>query len=315
MHQVINETIKKIILKATHSSKINKVELIQNLWSGYGKLCRIELDKRNIILKLIQKNKTSEHPRGWDTDFSHQRKVKSYQVETNWYRNFNNKNENARTADYLDAGEIDNYQFIILEDLKDHSYESISNVNQKQVELSIKWLANFHANYLNQKPTGLWETGTYWHLKTRPDEFSKIKDTELKEAAPLIDQKLNSAEHMTLVHGDAKVANFLFNKNQAAAVDFQYIGAGVGVKDLAYFMSSIYSEDELKKNEELLLSAYFKELSIALEGKSNEIEIEWRELYPFAWCDFYRFLQGWSPQHPKINSYSEAMKNKVLKCL
>ena len=42
------------------------------------------------------------------------------------------------------------------------------------------------------------------------------------------------------------------------------------------------------------------------------VEKEWRKLYPYVWCDFYRFLKGWSPGHYKLNSYSEQMKNKVL---
>jgi hypothetical protein len=45
------------------------------------------------------------------------------------------------------------------------------------------------------------------------------------------------------------------------------------------------------------------------------IEQEWRELYPYAWCDFYRFLKGWSPAHFKINTYSEQMKERVLNAI
>ena len=92
-----------------------------------------------------------------------------------------------------------------------------------------------------------------------------------------------------------------------AAVDFQYVGGGVGVKDLAYFLSSIYDEDQLYDKEKECLDYYFAEL-----GAEDEVEVEWRELYPYAWCDFYRFLKGWSPGHYKLNTYSEGMKKKVL---
>ena len=156
---------------------------------------------------------------------------------------------------------------------------------------------------------GLWTIGTYWHLDTRPEELEILTDLRLKKAAPLIDQKLNEAKYQTIVHGDAKLANFLFNEQQAAAVDFQYVGGGVGVKDLAYFMSSIFAEEELEEHEQECLDTYFKFLNMP------EVEVEWRALYPVAWCDFYRFLQGWSPGHWKIHSYSESMKEKALQCL
>ena len=38
------------ILTATGSSRMDVVEVIQELWSGYGKILRIELDKRSSII-------------------------------------------------------------------------------------------------------------------------------------------------------------------------------------------------------------------------------------------------------------------------
>ena len=59
-------------------------------------------------------------------------------------------------------------------------------------------------------PDGLWEQGTYWHLKTRPQELEALTDKRLKNAAELIDHTLRSCSYKTLVHGDAKLANFCF---------------------------------------------------------------------------------------------------------
>ncbi len=298
--------MKEIILELTDSNKILEIKAIQELWSGYGVLNRVTTDKTSVIEKLINIERGKNHPRGWDTDFSHQRKAKSYEVETYFYKNYNEEVSLAYTPRFLASGERDNQQYLILEDLKTKGFEPKTSVTDEEIKLCLKWLAKFHKHYLGKEPEGLWEIGTYWHLDTRPDEFKAIDDIELKKAAPLIDKKLNDAKFKTFVHGDAKLANFLFSDNEAAAVDFQYIGGGVGVKDLAYFLSSIYREDDLEKYETKWLDYYFSELA------HPEVEKEWRELYPYAWCDFYRFLKGWSPGHYKLNTYSEKMKDKVL---
>ena len=45
------------------------------------------------------------------------------------------------------------------------------------------------------------------------------------------------------------------------------------------------------------------------------LEDDWRALYPIAWTDFYRFLQGWSPGHWKLHRYSERLAREVLEAL
>jgi hypothetical protein len=186
----------------------------------------------------------------------------------------------------------------------------------------LKWLANFHANFLGHKPTGLWDVGTYWHLETRPDEYEKMKHQELKAKAHVIDELLNQCKYQTIVHGDAKLANFCFseNGNKIAVVDFQYVGGGCGMKDVAYFLGSCLSgiESEIYQNE--LLDFYFKELQGALNSSSigidfKDLELEWRRMYPIACTDFTRFLLGWMPTHQKINDYNLNMMKSVLSSL
>ena len=149
-----------------------------------------------------------------------------------------------------------------------------------------------------------------------------LDDGPLKAAASTIDERLSKSSFQTFVHGDAKLANFCFGDDggSVAAVDFQYVGGGCGMKDVAYFISSCLDEDESEAMAPDLLDRYFELLRDALErsGKAVDfaaLEQDWRALYPVAWTDFYRFLQGWSPGHWKLHRYSERLAREVLDAL
>ena len=182
--------------------------------------------------------------------------------------------------------------------------------------LCLAWLAQFHASYLGKVPDGLWEVGTYWHLATRPQELAALDDQSLSAAAPAIDEKLNACAHKTFVHGDAKLANFCFAKDgQVAGVDFQYVGGGCGMKDVAYFVGSCLDESACERLEAQILDTYFAHLQSELKERNDALEAEWRSLYRVAWADFHRFLKGWSPGHWKLNSYSERVTAEVINTL
>ena len=302
----MNQELLQIVFQKTGATKLLNTELIQQLWSGYGDLLRLSLDNGSVIVKFIQTNQQQNHPRSWNTKIGHTRKIKSYQVENQWYKNFGKEIPGARFPHCIGSGEIQAGQYLVLEDLKEQGFRPASSIGWKQVERCLQWLAQFHKHYLRQPPKDLWPNGTYWHLETRPEELEAMEDLELKQAAAQIDEKLNAAKFKTIIHGDAKLANFLFSKDDCAAVDFQYVGGGIGMKDLAYFMSSIYEESELQANEQKCLDTYFEALALP------DVEKEWRDLYVFAWADFYRFLQGWAPGHRKLNLYSEKMRSLAL---
>jgi Ser/Thr protein kinase RdoA (MazF antagonist) len=146
-----------------------------------------------------------------------------------------------------------------------------------------------------------------------------MDEGELKQAAPVINRRLNEAPFRTLVHGDAKLANFCFSDDgtRVAAVDFQYVGGGCGMKDVAYFIGSCLDESECERREASLLDAYFSALKEALALQrphidAADVEAAWRPLYGLAWTDFYRFLLGWSPGHWKIHDYSERLAHEVV---
>ena len=323
---IMNPNFKEHLLTLTDASDCSEVERIQELWSGYGKISRYRLINsayESVVVKCIDFNHSNRHPRGWDTDKSHLRKVKSYHVETYWYEHWNEKCiDTCRVPEFIGSFSENNQQWIVLEDLDTNFPLRKQQVTFKEVLNCLNWLANFHAVFLNQKPMGLWQIGTYWHLKTRPDEFEKIQNVELKSKAHQIDHILNNCSFQTIVHGDAKLANFCFpdDETQVSAVDFQYVGGGCGMKDVAYFLGSCLSSTECELLESELLDYYFIELKKALEPTETgsnfmALEEEWRRLYPVACADFTRFLMGWMPSHQKINDYNLKKLKLVLSAL
>ena len=296
----------QLIKNLFNCKNVIEQETIQELWSGYGKIRRFKLVgsvQTSVIVKNIKLKSTTSHPRGWNTDISHQRKLKSYQVETEWYQNWSSK-VHARIPKCYGVEKIGEEYFIFLEDLDAVGYSiRKSALTLDELKPCIKWLAQFHSQFMNTNPRNLWQKGTYWHLETRSDEFNRMQEGFLKENASRIDSILNNCRFKTILHGDAKVANFCFNKNgKVAAVDFQYVGGGCGMKDLTYLIGSAMSSDECFNNEESILEYYFNFLN------NNEAESEWSRMYSLAWADFNRFLLGWSPGHPKIDRYS----NKIV---
>jgi len=320
----MNQNFQDTIQQVTNADEIIHIEDIQSLWSGYGKIMRYGLkdcDFKSVVVKHVKLPDQAHHPRGWGTDISHQRKIKSYKVESAWYHNYAKEcDTSCRIPDCLGLQSNADEFLMVLEDLDASGFSLRKNiVTMNEMHVCLSWLANFHATFIGREPIGLWQVGTYWHLDTRPDELAVLDDNGLKKAAYKIDETLNNAQYQTFVHGDAKLANFCFSENatSVAAVDFQYIGGGCGIKDVAYFIGSCLNDADCEQYEKELLDNYFSQLRNALmaQNKSlnpDDIEKEWRELYPLAWTDFHRFLKGWSPEHWKINSYSERIANKVV---
>jgi len=322
---VLNPTLQRMVAEATHAKDVIPYEVIQSLWSGYGEIIRIKLSAcklNSIILKHVKPPSNVHHPRGWHSDASHARKLKSYAVEMHWYECWSARcDEYCRVPkSYLTTTHDDEF-IILLEDLDASGF----SIRKEYVEINdiyqcLRWLAYFHATFLGETPKGLWDSGSYWHLDTRADELENMQYKELQQAAPNIDYILKHARYQTLIHGDAKLANFCFGDNgqSVAAVDFQYAGGGCGMKDVAYFLGSCLDDKQCETLIPKLLDVYFEYLKQAInehakQVDSDALEAEWRSLFPIAWVDFYRFLDGWMPSHWKINSYTRHLAAEVLK--
>jgi len=300
------------------------LEPIQSLWSGYGELVRLVFSKKSVIVKHIKLPKNLNHPRGWNSEFSHKRKLRSFEIEINWYQKFSKEiDERCRIPQGLKYFKSENEFLLVMEDLATLGLGYTTKIAHKNhLKSSLSWLANFHAKYMNIKSESLWEIGTYWHLDTRPDELEVLKDLELKKFAKEIDRELNEVKYQTFVHGDAKLANFCFNEDgsKCAAVDFQYVGHGCGMKDVILFMSSCIDPKDCEKMESWVLDTYFRELKIALAVYHPtidflQVELQWQKMFDIAWADFIRFMKGWSPEHYKINFYTENVTKRALEFL
>ena len=313
-----------IIAKATKAQKINEIEVIQELWSGYGQIIRYETSNPEIptvIAKHISFPGKRNHPRGMNSDRSHKRKLKSYKVETQFYEQWSKKCLNGCRVPRCLASEGNKSEMlIVLEDLDNSGFPHRKRwVTEGDVQVGLDWLAQFHATFLGEQPDGLWKNGTYWHLDTRPDELDALSDERLRNAARKIDEALKNCRFKTFVHGDAKLANFCFAPDGfgIAAVDFQYVGGGCGMKDVAYFAGSCYHDNDIESSEADILNYYFAALKDAVAKRTSTIdfsalEAEWRRMYPFAWADFHRFLKGWSPGSWRNSSYSERVTAQVI---
>lgn len=277
---------------------------VQSLWEGYGEVLRVGLtgaDAASVIVKEIRP------PTGRGR--SHARKLRSYEVERAFYELFAARcDADCRvprcfaTQGASPKGTVR----LLLEDLDAAGFDRRrDHVDASGLDSCLRWLAGFHARFLGARPEGLWARGAYWHLATRPDELEALP-RELFAAAVAIDARLGSAAHRTLVHGDAKLANFCFAADgRVAAVDFQYVGGGVGVQDLVYLLFGAAGWGR-RAPDDAAIDAYFAHLDAALSREGVDpapIEAEWRALVPYARADFLRFYAGWAPSARALADY------------
>jgi len=297
-----------LLLKADGLALLNSRKL-STLWAGYGVIHEIkarDLSGRthNLILKEVSP------PAG--SGVSHLRKVQSYQVEAAFYTSV--------VPSLRDFG-LALAQPLVVESTLDSSGGALHllmtdlrpdypNARQRgtldlaHAKAALSWLARLHASHWQQDvPEGLWPEGSFWQLQTRLEELenTELEWSDLKAAAHLVDRELTqNCKFRTIVHGDAKSANFLFSDPaagpvRAAAYDFQYAGGGDAMRDVAYLLCSSVEAKVLAKHEEELLRHYHSELLSLLSPHAAQ-EYTWDVMLKrlsLATCDFVRFMAGW----------------------
>lgn len=317
------------VAEVASATRARRVERIQSLWSGYGEIFRVALTGAEIETAIVKSVKPPANARGSGEGASHARKCRSYDVEKRWYGSFAARcDDTCRVPRSFGARAGKGEWLFLLEDLDAAGFpDRRRDPDGGELDACLAWLAAFHARFLGVASDGLWKTGTYWHLATRPDELAATEDDALRDAAPVLDRKLRECTHQTLVHGDAKPANFCFGRDRGgdarvAAVDFQYVGGGCGMKDVAYLLSG-GSGSSAEALEARHLDRYFVHLRGALSKRGEHahpvdaeaIEAEWRALYPIARADYHRFLAGWAKDYWRRDTHAQRLVREVLRSL
>lgn len=306
------------VLEQSGARGILEAQPLQELWRGYGELLRLRLEgghAERLILKRVS-------PPGPSSSVD-RRKLRSYEIEQSFYLSLAADLEGCcRLARCYGATSLGEDRLLLLEDLIAAGYRPSWQPKPEQAKAGLRWLAQFHARFLHQRPAELWNQGCYWRLELRRDEFNQMPDGILKELAEPLDERLSSARFQTLLHGDAKIANFCWNENaSAAAVDFQWVGPGCGIRDVALFLDRGIGRRLLASEGQEWLDLYFHYLRQALteEGHQPDVEAlvaEWNSLFSIAWTDYSRFCLGWAGDSYQLDTYSrkqlELAKTKLI---
>ncbi|NOU50157.1 kinase [Pseudoalteromonas sp. JBTF-M23] len=309
LYEILSEKFTDIVDKESSSQ----------LWSGCGSVNRMCLDGTDVAVKFAQVPSQLTHRNIAQSNFALTRKLKSYQVELAFYQLQSAQlNSFCNVPKLVHAVQRDYTTCLVLSDFTYEGFTTINELSLAHHQQVLNWLARFHSYFILQSNIG-WREGGYWHLATRPDEFQRMAHSELKTHANCFASLIHSCPYQTQIHGDAKAANFAFNSDLVVlGYDFQYFGSGIGIQDVMLYFTSVFDDDGLQTNADMLLEYYFSilldNLSVTLSVQSaSDIIASWRGLWSVVWADFYRFLLGWKPDHFKINHYMREQSQNALK--
>ena len=107
------------------------------------------------------------------------------------------------------------------------------------------------------------------------------------ELVPFFIDQVGHGNDVTLMHGDWRADNLMMGDDgRMTVIDFQIVGTGVGIYDLAYFMSQSLEPEVRRASSETLIDRYFATLDGA--GVSHDRERLMRIFkLSTAWCLIY----------------------------
>ena len=273
-----------------------------------GDSYRLSLDWNNnegpetIIAKCSAKDLTSRQTA---------KNMNLYEIEAYWYNQYGNKIPIRCPEAYfvgLDKKDIGNF-IMFMEDLYPaRQISQMAGCNVNDIRLALDEVALLHKAHWDDNNLSKIKCLNYgkdrkkfikqFLIEIYPDWCSRYKDridkSILEMGKSLIDRYDSyieiKTEPIVLSHGDFRLDNLLFydNNGRVAVLDWQTLSAGVPMADIAYCISTSFSDSNDRKiHEESLVSRYLKKLN--LDDGVYPYELAWRD---YRRCSFIGFLMG-----------------------
>jgi len=156
----------------------------------------------------------------------------------------------------------------------------------------------------------LWDAGWAAVLEHTPE----IVPAELAHVGGLWSQKTSwmlaqMMAPMTVLHGDYRADNLMFDGAEPVVLDFQIVGTGSGVYDLGYFVSQSIASEVRSGRDDELFTAYLGRL--ASHGIDVDRDEAWRQYrIATAFCLIYSVTNY--PQYPTMNDRGRALLRDML---
>ena len=234
-----------------------------------------------------------------------------YEIEAYWYNQYGNKIPIRCPEAYfvgLDKKDIGNF-IMFMEDLSPaRQISQMAGCNVNDIRLALDEVALLHKAHWDDNNLSKIKCLNYgkdrkkfikqFLIEIYPDWCSRYKDridkSILEMGKSLIDRYDSyieiKTEPIVLSHGDFRLDNMLFydNNGRVAVLDWQTLSAGVPMADIAYCISTSFSDSNDRKiHDESLVSRYLKKLN--LDDGVYPYELAWRD---YRRCSFIGFLMG-----------------------
>jgi hypothetical protein len=225
-----------------------------------------------------------------------------YEIEARWYKEYANKIPIRSPHAYFVGLDDDIGNFVMLmEDLSQaRQISQMEGCSVDEIKLALNEAAILHSSYWNHPSLSKIKWLNYgksrkkfinqFLIEVYPKWCSRYKgridDSIIEMGKSLIDryESYSSIEIKPIVlsHGDFRLDNMLFydTNGRVVILDWQTLSAGAPMSDIAYCISTSFSNsNERKFHEESLVSKYLEKLNLPEDTYSNEM----------AWGDYRRY--------------------------